>query len=1121
MRNLYPLLFVLFMACPVLAEQVAVLHSKSGIVERSSGSAWHVVDIGETLQAGQTIRTGAQSRAGLRFSDGVMLRMRANSILRLSGSKGGSGLFLQKGAGHFFRRERGSFPEVQTPVVSAAVRGTEFVVEASTEQSTVSVLEGAVDCRNEHGSLSLRPREQAVVRAGRAPVRAILVNPLDAVQWAIRYPVMVADQSYVGSGKRVLAALGRKGDPQSALSELGSDASPQGQLLRAQLMVALGEINAARLPKVSDLPSSSLRAELYALQSVLGLAVNRKGEALAHAEAGLGESDQSQAARYARGLVAQAQFDLEGARHWFERAAAVPGNQAALQGKLAEILLAMGREDQAWDAVERALTANSSDPFALAVQGFLELRDFRPQQAQTSFEKALASDSEFGLAHLGRGLSRINQGELAAGRSDIALAAALEPNVAVYRSYLGKAFFEEEDEEFARKEYERAIALDPEDPTPYLYRAYADLAENDPIGALRDVERSIARNENRAVYRSSLGLDRDAAVRSAGLAEVFSTLGFEQAARIEAVKSIHQSYTNYSGHRLLADSSDTLLLNDAQVSENKIASLLAPLSFNLSQNPGGDISLNEYNALFDRPDQRTELEFRGTTVEDQLSPLVRFSGRTERSGYFLEHNSDYTGGDRDENYRREQQVRSVLQHQFNSSTRVTAAGRYQYRAEEDAEAAFDDTKTERVDADLGLHQRLGDASLWISQFSYRNGRRHFGGFDERFVDLMLTSLGEGELLDDRLLIDEFFRDDVEDYRLSSQYVVETDNYAFITGGQLYRAEPEREDGSTVIDDDFSVFTDLERRLSSSSDQSLNSQDWYSYLIWHGARWIDFTLAVDYTHLEQERRELPPFLKQTLSQSRWNPKIGTTIYLGPDTTVRAAYFEGLRKSALEDVGSIEPTLVGGINTTFTDFSGSRARSYAVGIDHKFAGSTYAGVEFMQRRVSEPENIARETFFFDFDALGESSTVDLISSSTLHQDQNFLSAYFYQVLTDRVSATLDYLWSEFEQTDPGANQDIESHKIATGVRYFNSSGWFSFLDATWRDQERRESFFFDDGSSDFWVFDAGMGYRFPKRHGSVVLQATNIFDRKFNYDQSFGVEEIVFPEVGGEIRVRLSF
>ena len=59
-------------------------------------------------------------------------------------------------------------------------------------------------------------------------------------------------------------------------------------------------------------------------------------------------------------------------------------------------------------------------------------------------------------------------------------------------------------------------AMDPRDPTPYLYDAVRAQSANAPVDALRDLQQANALNDNRAVYRSRLLLDEDLATRGVG-----------------------------------------------------------------------------------------------------------------------------------------------------------------------------------------------------------------------------------------------------------------------------------------------------------------------------------------------------------------------------------------------------------------------------------------------------------------------------------------------------------------------------------------------------------------------------------------------------------------------------
>ena len=40
-------------------------------------------------------------------------------------------------------------------------------------------------------------------------------------------------------------------------------------------------------------------------------------------------------------------------------------------------------------------------------------------------------------------------------------------------------------------------------------------------------------------------------------------------------------------------------------------------------------------------------------------------------------------------------------------------------------------------------------------------------------------------------------------------------------------------------------------------------------------------------------------------------------------------------------------------------------------------------------------------------------------------------------------------------------------------------------------------FEEGADQFWLVDAAISYRFPKRYGFVTLGVKNLFDEEFDY------------------------
>ena len=79
----------------------------------------------------------------------------------------------------------------------------------------------------------------------------------------------------------------------------------------------------------------------------------------------------------------------------------------------------------------------------------------------------------------------------------------------------------------------------------------SEQTQNRPVEALRDLQKSIDLNNNRAVYRSKLLLDQDQAARGSSLARIYDNLGFEKRALMETAKSLSLDPASHSAHRFL------------------------------------------------------------------------------------------------------------------------------------------------------------------------------------------------------------------------------------------------------------------------------------------------------------------------------------------------------------------------------------------------------------------------------------------------------------------------------------------------------------------------------------------------------------------------------------------
>ena len=252
----------------------------------------------------------------------------------------------------------------------------------------------------------------------------------------------------------------------------------------------------------------------------------------------------SATAQIALSYAQQARFDLEGARASLEKAVQLDPQNALAWARLAELQSSFGELEKALKAAQtgggpgaQSRPHPDRSGVRLPDAGEDDNRPGRPLKKPLRWIRLIPSRG------WGWGWPRSGRAIWHEGSRDIEIAASLDPNNALIRSYLGKAYYEEKRTELDEREYAVAKELDPKDPTPWFYDAIAKQTTNRPVEALQDLQKAIELNDNRAVYRSRLLLDADLAARSASLGRIYSDLGFQQLALVEGWKSVNTDPT--------------------------------------------------------------------------------------------------------------------------------------------------------------------------------------------------------------------------------------------------------------------------------------------------------------------------------------------------------------------------------------------------------------------------------------------------------------------------------------------------------------------------------------------------------------------------------------------------
>lgn len=584
----------------------AQILEKENVVDSAKlHEAWLSARPIQSLDVYEQVRTGALSRSLLRMLDNTTARLDENSqiaILPATISQRKAALDLRKGQIYVRDRERRGDLEIHLPGGVAIPNGTEFQIAIAGGAAVVTPLEGTVDLSNQAGTITVAPGERGFIEAGRKPYKtAAIYAKNDVIQWVLYYPA-VLDLREIGlsaaSSRTLRAALEcyEAGDLLGALVSWPRNYSPASnaeRLFRAATLLAVG-----RVPEAERLIGTVPR------MAPARLALEEMIAAVKFHEHEVNREPSSAGEWLARSYYDQSQARLAAALDDARRAtAASPGFGYAWE-RVAELEFSFGRNHAAETALARSLSLSPRNAQAHALDGFLKAAANEIGQAHDRFDAAIALDGALANAWLGRGLTEIRKGHSHEGCRDLEAAAGLEPSRSLLHSYLGKAFSQGGAAGPAHDEFTRAIALDPHDPTPWLYSAIQNKQENRYNTAIADLEKSVELNDNRRIYRSRLLLDQDQSVRGTNLAAIYRDDGMVEQSVREAVRAVNTDYASAASHLFLANSYDALrdpnriLLRyeTPWFNELLLANLLSPVGGGpLSQ----FVSQQEYSKLFE------------------------------------------------------------------------------------------------------------------------------------------------------------------------------------------------------------------------------------------------------------------------------------------------------------------------------------------------------------------------------------------------------------------------------------------------------------------------------------------------------------------------------------------
>jgi hypothetical protein len=512
----------------------------------------------------------------------------------------------------------------------------------------------------------------------------------------------------------------------------------------------------------------------------------------------------------------------------------------------------------------------------------------------------------------------------------------------------------------------------------------------------------------------------------------------------------------------------------------------------------GELStLDDYNALFDKKETRQGVRADYASRQDQFAGELLSTGRTDRSGYLLSYRPFYMSGSRHKRFASENDMRLALQHELTENDRLIFDGSLRML---ESEGPSDNDYSDNVHIGrtrLGYNHRASSSLRFLAQGEYARDRDRSAELLNRSVEFDIP--GENPFTTD-VEARESLRRVLNRTGLSTQMIYSSRYLDSVSGLEGKYADSSGREYSPVSSFPDFPDADVTGALTSSSKVSLKSAQAYEYLSFKLPKLANFTTGLAATSVEQALTEVAPFQSGENLETAITPKFGLVFTPTSWLTTRTAYFESLgNKVAPEDLSTLEPTLVGGISQRYTDNSGAYSRNIGVGVDVKEPNTVYAGAQYVRRTIREAIGTVDDLATYD------GQTISSLTPASGGFYDNFsesdtIRGYLSIVTSRNSSLTGDALSYLYRQTDPDIDSSIRTNRFRLGYRYFLGKHLSFNTQATYRDQTASEM----DDPSGFWLFDAGVSYRFAEQRGRMFFRVDNLLDRSFTYDQTFTPE-----------------
>jgi len=1139
--------------------------------------SWEEAKTGMDLFAGDSVKTGQDSRASILCIDETQLKLNENTIVVLKGigpsprmgiavpatQKDLGGSLYEVPAGEIWLRNKNEKTRfgVKTPAVTATIRGTEFNLKVDRDGATdLVLLEGRLTLANPQGQIDLDPGEEGFAEVGRAPVKRVILQPKDAVQWSLYYPGIFSyrdiplggtseegdaspmirkalagyDRGDLDSSEReanealaqepengqALVILGwiclQRQDPQKAMAyfeRAGKQNAPPGltvsgmalavyragdavgayKLMAAELKkgppsslmlvmsgyfsMLVGKIDQAKALLADSRISGRESAIAHSLLSQIYLAQNSKEQASSEAATAMQLNGESPMVRMTAALVKISYFDLPEARRLLEEALAADPHFLEAYVYLARLWLGAEYLDRAWEVIGKALEISKTDSEVLSLAGFIRLgyRDF--DKALKLFTEAVKNNPGFGEPHIGLANVAFRNRNFRLGLMEMLTATLLEPRVSLYQSSLGKALYQTRSFDKALEVYDYAKTLDPNDPTPYLYRGIALSDLYRPGEAIQEINKSIELNDNMAVFRTRLMLDRDLAVRNTDLSRAYNQLGLSDWAYSKALTAVKKDPLNPSAHLFLADAYlATTQYTTPGASELLQYWLLSPANENTFS------GYTDYTPMFEMPYARVKLESDIGTWADNHAlyqdhsvyvigglPGLAFAADAQYHDDpgFSEINDDY------------RYFYGYAQGKFEPTIKDSFYTSYTYNKTLEGDTSNPNDFSYTPDRNFG--EKLVENSVeggYVHRFSPEAvfiGYFNWGKQSWLFTDLNLFQFGQPP----QQLLAYYYNRMMWDFNnVQLQQQLKLGNHTFIAGFDYF--------GGSL---DYATFIDNFPRPFLPGNPPDRATSGYLRDYWHICPQLLLELGVSGDSVSNAR--IAPIFDypRPISSATVNPLVGLNYEIDKSNTLRFAYQSYVNGHYLLN-NTIAPSEVAGFPSWINADDGTKVRELGFSWESQWNPKTFTVLRMQADRIEDPE-------YFPYPEVADCRIESFTGSFAVNR-----------LLTSSLGLAASVSGKKVSQDFPiyllPTTGDFSEIFGSVLLSYMHPSGWFASIQdrVVYQDlgglsdksyaQKQAEM------GNPFNLVDISIGKYFDNKRGFAQLAITNIFNQHFFYE-----------------------